>query len=135
MGRQIDPHREHGAAVLEEPATSADLLISWREATRAAELTERLAAVAAATLADAELNAAAAQEVADLADRAATSAIEAAEHARRASDEARRAARTLREADTAEREADTAERSPTWHGTIPRDEIYERGEIGPASRG
>ena len=72
--------------------TTADLLNAWREATRAAELAERLARLAAEATERADLNAEVAEEVAAMAEQAATSAIAAAERARSVADEASRVA-------------------------------------------
>lgn len=64
--------------------STADLLDAWREATRAAELAERLARLAEATAEDADESAAASEEIAQLADRAAAAATNAAQSARNA---------------------------------------------------
>ena len=48
----------HGSAVFDEPTTTSDLLEVWREATRAAELAERLAEVAADRAQQTDLDAA-----------------------------------------------------------------------------
>ena len=64
--------------------STADLLDAWREATRAAELAERLARYAEATAEDADESAAASEEIAQLADRAAAAATNAAQSARNA---------------------------------------------------
>lgn len=65
----------------EEPASTADLLRAWRDAIRAAELAERLAAEAAETAKHADLQADASAEIATLAERAAAAASRAAERA------------------------------------------------------
>jgi len=55
--------------VIDEPVTTADLLEAWREATRAADLAERLAKLAAETSERADLSADASEEVAKLAEK------------------------------------------------------------------
>jgi hypothetical protein len=66
------PMRGHqDGHMFEEPTTTADLLSFWREATRAAELAERLAGVAAESAERAEMSASASEEIADLAEQAA----------------------------------------------------------------
>jgi len=86
--------------------TTTGLLEQWREATRAADLAERLARLAleSADLADEE--AMASEEIATLAEAAAESAARAATTARAAAERAKTLAdakhgRTLREADQA----------------------------------
>ena len=71
---------------MDDSPTTADLLEAWREATRASELAERLAA--------------AANEAAELAERGATEFEEIAQMAERAATSAERAARIAREAAT-----------------------------------
>ena len=68
----------------EAVVSTADLLDAWREATRAAELAERLARYAEATAEDADESAAATEEIAQLAERAAGAATNAAQSARNA---------------------------------------------------
>jgi hypothetical protein len=70
--------------VIEEPMTTAELLEQWREATRAAELAERLTKMAASAVERTARDATASEELARLTARAATAAQEAAETARRA---------------------------------------------------
>jgi len=69
--------------------TTADLLEAWREATRAAELAERLAGVATESADRAETHALASEEIADLAEQAAAAATRAAERARNVATRAR----------------------------------------------
>ena len=75
--------------------STSELLEAWRDATRAAELAERLAAAALRAVDKADQNAATAEEIAVLAEEAAIYATRAAEAARyvarRASEEAARA--------------------------------------------
>jgi hypothetical protein len=80
-------------AMLDEPVTTADLLEKWREATRAAELARRLAALAQEASADASASAIASEEIAQMAERAARAAEEAAATARRVADRAAASAR------------------------------------------
>ena len=70
--------------VEDEPLTTADLLNQWREATRAAELAERLSEIAtrAADLADA--HALASEQIARMAEKAAVASERAALSARKA---------------------------------------------------
>ena len=82
----------HADPVLEEPVTTSDLLNAWREATRAADLAERLATLAAETARRATVSADTAEEIAAMAERAAESAAAAADRARAAAREARQAA-------------------------------------------
>jgi hypothetical protein len=78
--------------VLEDVPTATDLLDAWRDAVRAAQLTERLADIAAEAVARTEADALAAEEVAVLAEAAAYSAEAAAAKARATSERARAAA-------------------------------------------
>ena len=68
----------------EERLTTADLLLQWREATRAAELADRLAEVAARAADQSDANALASEQIAKMAERAATAAERAARSARKA---------------------------------------------------
>jgi hypothetical protein len=74
--------------VLEEPTTAAELLEKWREATRAAQLAERLAEIAKASVERSDRDALAAEEIARMAERAAKHAERAAKVAREASERA-----------------------------------------------
>jgi len=76
-----------------------DLLNAWRDATRAAELAERLATIAAETLARADVRAAESAEIARLAEQAADSAATAAARSRLVATEAARHAHELQESD------------------------------------
>lgn len=68
--------------------TTADLLEQWREATRAAELAERLAKMATEAAERADQNAIASEEIARMAEQAAEAAERAARTAREAADRA-----------------------------------------------
>ena len=68
--------------------TTSDLLEKWREATRAAELARRLAAVAQDASMEAEASAVAYEEIAKMAENTAAAAEQAAATARRAADRA-----------------------------------------------
>jgi hypothetical protein len=83
--------------VIDAIVTTAELLTAWREASRAAELAERLAksALEAATRADA--NAVSSAEIAALAQQAADSATRAAAVATQAAEMAAELARTSRD--------------------------------------
>jgi hypothetical protein len=74
--------------VFEEPMTTSELLEQWREATRAAELAERLAKLAQQSVERSDRDAVAAQEIAKIAERAAKHAERTARIAREASDRA-----------------------------------------------
>jgi hypothetical protein len=81
----------------DEPVTIADLLTAWRDATRAAELAERLAVAASEASAHADARALGSAELAELAERAAEAAGRAADRARAVATEAAELARSLRE--------------------------------------
>ena len=72
----------------DEPMTTGELLEQWREATRAAELAERLARLAQTSVERADRDAVAAQEIARMAERAAKHAERTARIARDAADRA-----------------------------------------------
>ena len=57
--------------MIEEPMTTGELLEQWREATRAAELADRLAKLAQASVERSDRDAVAAEEIAKIAQRAA----------------------------------------------------------------
>ena len=78
----------HAPRVDEERLTTADLLEQWREATRAAELAERLAKLARTSVERSDRDSVAAQEIAKIAERAARHAERTAKIAREASDRA-----------------------------------------------
>lgn len=137
-GRNI-PKRVDETAVLAEWETfsvdevvvsTADLLDAWREATRAAELAERLARLAEAAAVDADESAAASEEIAQLADRAAAAATNAAQSARNAA--ARTAAIAKERRDGVSPAQDTA-RGTRQAETIAKDD-YHRAEEGARER-
>jgi hypothetical protein len=74
--------------MFEEPVTTAELLEQWREATRAAELAERLAKLATEAAERADQGALAAKEIAHMAERSAKAAERAALMARSAANRA-----------------------------------------------
>ena len=75
--------------------TKAQLLESWRDALRAAELAERLAAAATEASQQAEVRSTVSAEIANLAEQAAASAQRAADRARAAATEAAQLAGSL----------------------------------------
>jgi len=77
--------------------TVEELLDAWRDAVRAADLAERMAAAATETLHEADLRADVSAEIADLAEQAAEAASRAALRARTTALEAAAAAQRLRE--------------------------------------
>jgi hypothetical protein len=88
--------RAHTLRVLDETVTTDELLEAWRDASRAADLAERLATMAAETADRAELNAEEAAAVAAMAERAAESAAAAAQRARTSADQANELALSAR---------------------------------------
>jgi hypothetical protein len=74
--------------MLEEPMSTGELLEQWREATRAAQLAERLAELAKASVEQSDRDALVAREIAKMAERAAKHAERAARAAREAADRA-----------------------------------------------
>ncbi len=72
----------------EEPLTTGELLEQWREATRAAELAERLARLARASVDRSDKDAVGAAQIARLAEDAAKHAERTAKIAREAADRA-----------------------------------------------
>ena len=81
----------------EEVINTADLLTAWRDATRAAELADRLAQMAADAAETADRSAMASEEIARMAERAAKAADRAAVSARDAAQRAAALARESRE--------------------------------------
>jgi len=69
--------------------TPDDILNAWRDTSRAADLVDRLTMVAASVESEAERNAIALDEIADLAEQTARSAERAATRAREAANAAR----------------------------------------------
>ena len=82
--------------VEDDVVTAAELLEQWREASRAAELAERLANLASETAERADQGAIAAEEIARMAERAAKAADRAATSGRRAAERAAAFARDNR---------------------------------------
>ena len=85
----MGPERPGGDAPLmldEPPPTTGELLEQWREATRAAELAERLANLARTSVERSDRDSIAAQEIAKVAERAARHAERAAKIAREAAE-------------------------------------------------
>jgi hypothetical protein len=74
--------------VEEEVPTTAELLEQWREATRAAELAERLADLATQAAEQADRSAVASEQIAKMAEKAANAAERAATTARKAAKQA-----------------------------------------------
>ena len=72
------------STVEDERLTTADLLLQWRETTRAAELAERLAELATRAADQADANALASEQIAKMAEKAAVAAERAARSARQA---------------------------------------------------
>jgi hypothetical protein len=77
--------------------TQSELLDAWRDAARAAQLTERLAAGAIKVADEAESDASASEEIADLAEGVSRDAGLAATKARQAATKARRLATERRQ--------------------------------------
>jgi hypothetical protein len=88
--------RPHPVGVFDEVMSPQELLEQWREATRAAELAERLAKLAAQSVERADRDAAAAEDLAKLAKRAAQAAERAAASASRTAEQASAFARESR---------------------------------------
>jgi hypothetical protein len=109
--------------VFEEPMTTGELLEQWREATRAAELAERLAKLAQRSVERSDKDAVAAQEIAKIAERAAKHAERTARIAREASDRAMAFAAENREGYLAE--ADATVTSAREEETAARDRYHE----------
>ena len=97
------------AAVIDEPLSPSELLDQWRDATRAAELAERLAQVARVSAERSDKDSVAAQEIAKIAERAAKHAERTARIAREASDRAMAYAQENRGANLANAETSAAE--------------------------
>jgi hypothetical protein len=103
--------------------TTGELLEQWREATRAAELAERLAKLARASVEHSDTDAVAAQEIAKLAQRAAKHAERTARIAREASDRALAFATENRSVSLAD--ADAAVVETREEETAARDRYHE----------
>ena len=81
----------------EERPTQAELLDAWRDAARAAQLTQRLAASAIKAADEADTDALASEEIADLAEGVSRDASLAATKARKAASKSRRLATERRQ--------------------------------------
>jgi hypothetical protein len=81
-----------GSGSLDDTERPEDIVDIWRDTTRAAELVERLSQSAVIPDSQAERNAVAMEQIADLAEQAARSTERAALRARQAASEARRIA-------------------------------------------
>jgi hypothetical protein len=91
--------------------TTADLLAAWREATRAAELAERLASEALAISHEADVTALESAELAELAAQAAAAAQRAADRARQLADRTADKALTEQQRQQEAQQAATSARS------------------------
>jgi len=114
--------RPHPMGVFDEEMTTQELLEQWREATRAAELAERLAKLASQSVERADRDAAAVEELARLAKRAAQAAERAAATASRTAEQASTFARESRagtlvdaEQAVADTKADEAKARDRYH--------------------
>ncbi len=107
----------------DEPLTTADLLEQWREATRAAELAERLARLAKTSVERSDRDAVAAQDIARMAERAAKHAERTARIAREASDRAMAFAAENRAGYLAD--ADDAVKATREEETAARDRYHD----------
>lgn len=123
LGHPDSPAPKPQDPVLDEQPTTAELLETWRDATRAAELADRLAQLAARAVQQADLRAAEADEIAAIAEQAAEAAATAAKRAREAADRARKVAMTDREDLLSAAEADQADARLTE--TAARDAFHE----------
>jgi hypothetical protein len=109
--------------MFEEPKSTTELLEEWREATRAAQLAERLAELAKASVERADRDALAAEEIAKMAGRAARHAERAAKVAREAAERAAAFARENRAGPLAE--TDEAVRTTVAEETAARTRYHE----------
>ena len=103
--------------------STGELLEQWREATRAAQLAERLAALAKSSAERSDRDAVAAEEIAKLAQKAAQHAERAARVAREAADRASSFARDNRAGPLAE--ADEAVIATRDEETAARDRYHD----------
>ena len=115
--------RRRRVAVGPDPVNTEELLQTWREATKAAELAERLALAAVRAAERAEADRTAAEEVANLAEAAAASAQRAAEAARSAALRAQAAAERLRTVEVTD--ADSALEASQLAEADARDRYHE----------
>ena len=115
----------------DEGINTADLLAQWRDATRAAELADRLAGMAAEAADTADRSAMASEEIAKMAERAAKAADRAARSARDAASRAAALARESRQRRLLE--ADAVVTSARADETAARD-AYHRREAAARDR-
>ena len=116
----------------EERLTTADLLMQWREATRAAELADRLAEVATRAADQSDASALASEQIAKMAEKAAVAAERAARSARKAATTAAALASENRE--TRLREADEAvvhARASETQARVRYEQSHRAGGEGP----
>ena len=116
----------------EERLTTADLLMQWREATRAAELAERLAEVATRAADQSDASALASEQIARMAEKAAVAAERASRSARNAATRAASLATEnrstrLREAD----EAVVSARASEAEARVRYEQAHRAGREGP----
>ena len=115
----------------DEVVSTADLLTAWRDATRAAELADRLAQLASDAAETADRSAMASEDIAKMAERAAKAADRAAVSARAA---AKRAADFAAETRASRlRDADDVVRSAKVEEAAARD-AYHRSETAARGR-
>lgn len=107
----------------EEHLSTADLLAQWREATRAAELADRLATLAEQAAQMADRNVVASEEIAQMAERAARAAERAASTARKAATKAKQFAADSREVRL--HEANAAVTAARDEESLARDRYHE----------
>jgi hypothetical protein len=117
--------------VEEERLTTADLLLQWREATRAAELADRLAELALSAAEQSDSNALASEQIARMAEKAAVAAERAAQSARKAATKAsalalENRAQRLRDADEAVVTARASEAEARQRYELSRGEPEDR---------
>jgi hypothetical protein len=117
--------------VSDEPITTAELLEQWREATRAADLAERLAELARSSVERSDRDALAATEIARMAERAAKHAERAARVARGAATRAAAFAAENRSGRLADAEDAV---STTRDAEVVARDRYHRGEAAARQR-
>lgn len=126
LATSIEPGR-----VTKQPMATSDLLEAWREATRAAELAAKLAALALDAAETADRNAVASEEIAVMAQDAADAAQRAADTARTAAQRASALANTAR----SERLADAARDVADAQVAATRaGELYHKAEAEAQER-
>lgn len=118
----------------DEVLTTRDLLEHWREATRAAELAERLAKLAAESAQRADRAAVASEEIARMAERAARASDRAARSARQAAGQAATFARDARAETLADADRSVADARTEQEAAGQRYRDAERsGQAGHGS--